>query len=66
MGSIRNFIRKFLKNDASAPPRHEGHDLAQNVRDAVGPASGAEMGGSGRLPSEGILNQAAKGKQRGT
>ena len=68
MGIIRNFIHKFLKNDVPAPPRHDGHDLAQNIRDAVGPVSGAESGGgaAARGGAEAVLRQAAKGKQRGT
>ncbi len=67
MGKIINFVRAFIRNDIDQPPRHSGHDLAKNVRDATGRFGGGGSGsGSGghRGATEAILKQAAKGKQR--
>lgn len=68
MRKIRNFIRAFIRNDGPKPVRHDGHDLAENVRDAVGRTGGGGSSGGGfagsRILSEAVFQQAAKGKQR--
>lgn len=42
---IRRFLRNLFSGARTTPNRHRGHDLADTVRDAIGPQGGGGDGG---------------------
>jgi hypothetical protein len=45
--SIRKFLRELFRSSPSEkrPIRHEGHELADHVRETIGPLAGGGEGG---------------------
>jgi hypothetical protein len=52
---LRGFVRAFFSDDAKATPAHHiGHELADEVREAMGPQAGGAQGGGGRMTGSAV------------
>ena len=62
MGSIRNFIRALLRDEGPKAIRHQGHDLASDIRENIGPLVG--KGRKSMVIPEAIVRHSTRRKSK--